>query len=127
MTEDEIYSLPFDIDRHKLLPYHPKLEVMIALDGAIEYAQPSHQEFLMQKAMQKNRWTRDDLMKACPPKYHCDFMVWLIMESGGYIPVWEYGILNYPLTKEQTGSLRKLKIAGLYRGYIPPYRRQDSL
>lgn len=123
MTEEEIFALPFDIDRHKSLPYHPELEVMIATDGTVEYALPSHQEFLIEKAMQRHNWTRDQLMDACPPEYHYDFLAWLIPESGGYIPVWERGVLNYPLTKEQTASLRKLKMAGLYRGYIPPYKK----
>ena len=122
MSEDELYLLPFSIERHKSVPYHLELEVMIAPNGEIEYALPSHQEFLIKKAMEANHWTRDELMAACPPEYHFDFMNWLIPQAGGFVPVWEIGVLNYPLTKEQVEALRKLKMAGLYRGYIPPWR-----
>lgn len=120
MTEEEIYALPFSIERHKSASYPIELEVMIAPDGSVFYAQPSHQEFLINKAMKVRHCTRDELMDACPPEYYLDFMNWLIPQSGGFIPVWERGILNYPLTKEQRATLRRLKMAGLYRGYIPP-------
>lgn len=123
MTEDELYALPFSIELHKSMPYHLNLEVMISPDGLIEYALPSHQEFLIKKAMKANNWTRDELMAACPPEYYFDFMSWLIPHAGGYVPVWEVGVLNYPLTKEQVGALRRLKMAGLYRGYIPSWTK----
>lgn len=119
MTEEEVFALPFDIERHKSLPYHIGLEAMISSDGQIEYALPSHQEFLIKKARERNGWTRQELMDACPPEYYFDFMTWLIPQSGGYIPVWESCILNYPLTKPQLAALRRLKLAGLYKGYIP--------
>lgn len=119
LTEDEVYRLPFDIERHKSLPYHTPIEVMIGPSGDISYAFPSHQEFLINKAMKKNGWTREQLMDACPPAYFFDFMRWLIPESGGFIPVWEIGVLDYPLTKPQQAALRKLKLHGLYRGLIP--------
>lgn len=119
MIESDIFSSPFDIIRHKSSPYHIPLEVMIAPDGTIEYANPSHQEFLIAKAAQRNNLSRDELMAACPPEFYANFMDWLIPQSGGYIPVWEIGILHYPLTKAQIFALRKLKLAGLYRGYVP--------
>lgn len=46
-------------------------------------------------------------------------MEWLIEQSGGYIPVWEHGIIDYPVTQQQANALRKLKLAGLYRGVLP--------
>lgn len=45
------------------------MEVMISPDGEISYAVPSHQEFLIRKAMDANGWSRDKLMDACPPKF----------------------------------------------------------
>ena len=118
MTEDEILRLPFDIARHKEARYL-ELEIMIAPNGAAVYALPSHQEFLVKRAMEMHNWTREELMDACPPEYYEDFMNWLIPLSGGWIPVWPIGILNYPLTRPQVALLRKLKMAGLYHGHIP--------
>ena len=119
MTEEEVYRLPFDIKRHKSLPYHTPIEIMIGPNGDISYALPSHQEFLIKKAMKRNGWTREQLMDACPPEYYFDFMRWLIPKSGDYIPVWESGILGYPLTMPQQTALKSLKLHGLYRGVIP--------
>ena len=118
LTEEEVYRLPFDIKRHKSLPYHTPIEVMIGPNGDISYALPSHQEFLIKKAMKRNGWTREQLMDACPPEYYFDFMRWLISQSGGYVPVWEIGIPNYPLTKPQQAALLKLKLHGLYHGMV---------
>jgi len=113
-----VLSQPFSIELFKKA-YYLDLEVMIAPDGTVEYALPSHQEFLVNKAMELQGWTRDELWAACPPEYHYNVLEWLIPLAGGYIPVWPQGILEYPLTKKQVASLRKLKLAGLYRGYIP--------
>lgn len=46
-------------------------------------------------------------------------VAWLIPQSGGFIPVWEEGVLRYPVTQKQKAALRTLKMAGLYRGGIP--------
>ena len=69
--------------------------------------------------MELHHWTREALMDACPPEFYGDFMRWLIPLAGGWIPVWPIGILDYPLTRPQVGLLRRLKLAGLYRGHIP--------
>lgn len=122
MTEDEIYALPFSIERFKMLPYHPDLEVMISVDGTVYYAHPSHQEFLIAKAMERLGCSRDELFDMCPPEYHFDFMNWLIMQSGGYIPVWPRFFLGGPLTNAQWLSLRKLKMGKVFRGPIPSKR-----
>ena len=118
MTDDEILRLPFDIARHKAARYLD-LEIMVAPNGASVYALPSHQEFLIKRAMELHHWTREALMDACPPEFYGDFMRWLIPLAGGWIPVWPIGILDYPLTRPQVGLLRRLKVAGLYRGHIP--------
>ena len=85
---------------------------MIAPNGAAVYALPSHQEFLVKRAMEMHNWTREELMDACPPEYYADFMNWLIPLSGGWIPVWPIGILNYPLTRPQVALLRSSKWLG---------------
>ena len=43
---EELYSQPFSITRHKMIPYLD-LEVIISPTGEIEYALPSHQECLI--------------------------------------------------------------------------------
>lgn len=118
LSEEVIYSLPFSVELFRMLPYHPELEVMIAADGTIYYARPSHQEFLIRKAMERNHCSRDELMEKCPQEYHANFMVWLIEESGGYIPVWRKFFIGKTPTKAQKNALKKLKLEGLYRGKI---------
>lgn len=118
LDPEEVLSQPFSIERHKLCPYLD-LEVMIDVDGNIFYAIPSHQEFLIQKACQRNKWTRQQLMDACPPEFYFNFMEWLIEQSGGYIPVWEVAVTSHPVTKKQLAALRRLKMAGLFRGAFP--------
>ena len=107
MTDDEILRLPFDITRHKAARYLD-LEIMVAPNGAAVYALPSHQEFLIKRAMELHHWTREALMDVCPPEFYGDFMRWLIPLAGGWIPVWSIGILDYPLTRPQVGLLRRL-------------------
>lgn len=119
MTEYELYHSPFSIKRHKSMPYRVSLEVIIAPDGSIEYANPSHQEYLIRKVMEKNNWTRDETMEACPKEYYCSFMEWLSPMSGGYVPVWENWVLDVKLTPEQVKALHMLKSAGLFLGIIP--------
>lgn len=76
VTEEELYKLPFSIARHKSAPYHLKLKVMISPDGEIQYAIPSHQEFLIKKAMERHGWTRDELMAICPPHQNTILTSW---------------------------------------------------
>lgn len=102
-----------------------QLEVMISPDGKVFFADPSHQEFLIQRAMELHDMTREELMDACPPKYYANFLDWLIPRSGGYIPVWADGIINYPITKGQSEALRRLKAEKLYRGIIPPVGQSE--
>lgn len=66
MDESELYRLPFSIERHKSMPYSVALEVVIAPDGKIEYALPSHQEYLIAKAMEK-KWVDSARTDGCVP------------------------------------------------------------
>ena len=107
----------FNIDSHKAT-FTNYLEVIIDADGKVMYALPSHQEKLISMACKQLGITRDELNALCPRKYYVDFMRWLCLLTGA-MSVWnhycEYG---NPTTK-QLGTLRKLKLAGLYRGTIP--------
>lgn len=115
MTESEVLRQPFDIATHKQY-FVDYLEVMIAPDGTIEYAVPSHQEYLINKATQRRNCTREELYAACPREYYCDFLTWLIGESGGYIPVWRNQVYAPSATSQQRAALKKLKVFGLYKG-----------
>lgn len=125
VDEEGLYSKPFSIERHKEFPY-VSLEVIISPTGEVEYALPSHQEYLIAKAMEKQQWTRQELMDACPPEFYFSFMEWLIEKSGGYIPVWEQWVLDYPVTRKQASMLRKLKLAGLYKGAMPKEEEDNA-
>lgn len=107
----------FDIESHKAT-FTNYLEVIIDASGKVTYAIPSHQEKLIAMACNRLRVTRDELKALCPGEYYGDFMRWLCLLTGA-MSVWndwcEYG---YPTTK-QLGTLRKLKMHGLYRGPIP--------
>lgn len=110
---------PYDIEERKKLPAYESNEVMISPNGAIVYAHPSHQEFLIQKAMERTGFSREVLMAACPPQYYFDFMEWLIPQSGGWIPVWDRGVLDHPVTQKQLAALKKMKINGFFKGKLP--------
>lgn len=110
--------MKFDIEHHEKT-HHGYLEVMISPDGEIEYAIPSHQMYLMQKAKEVTNLTEDEINKLCPNEYYCDFMRWLFFISG-YFPVWEKFVLdNVQVTQAQYTALRKLKMHGLYKGNLP--------
>jgi len=118
MTEQEVLQGPFNIELHKRT-FIDYLEVMLDVDGVVHYAIPSHQEFLIKKAMERNHWTRTQLMNVCPREMHTRFLEWLIDQSGGYIPVWQNFVLDYPLNRKQIAALRRLKMANLFHGKIP--------
>ena len=126
MTEDEIYALPFSIERFLMLPYHPNLEVMIDRDGTTHYARPSHQEFLILRAMERYNCSRDELMDMCPPEQYGSFMEWLVGQCDGTIPVWPNFLLNLPISKEQYLMLRELKKARLFKGNLPAITRSKT-
>lgn len=116
--EDE-YSIycDFDIEQHKK-KYVNYLEVLIEKDGRIVYAVPSHQEKAIELACQKLGVNRQELMAMCPKEYYCDFLNWLLMISGA-VAVWNDFFSAPAVTKKQIASLRRLKMAGIYKGTIP--------
>lgn len=109
---------PFDIELHRRT-FIDYFEVMLDTEGAVYYALPSHQEFLIGRAMERNHWTREELEAACPQEMYGSFLEWMISQSGGYIPVWKNFVLNYPLNEKQIATLKKLKMEGLFCGEIP--------
>ena len=122
MTDSEILALPFDIERHKQSQYLLS-EFVIAPDGTIYYALPSHTEFLVKKVCERKNCTRKEVEDTCPPEYYANYLAWLIEQSDGYIPVWEPFVLEDSATKQQLASLKLLKLNGLYRGKLPLLRK----
>ena len=108
----------FDLEKHKQT-YVQYLEVVILEDGTVEYAVPSHQEKLIALACQKQGVSRQELNDLCPREYYYDFLTWLCMQANA-VAVWNndccYGL---GINRKQIGTLRKLKMAGVYGGTIP--------
>lgn len=78
MCLDFLYE-PFNIGTHKANAHKiDGFEVMIAPDGTVEYAMPSHQEFLIKKSAQIKGVTRQELEDSCPEEYYGDYMHWLM-------------------------------------------------
>lgn len=119
MGSDDSYSLysAFDIDKHKS-KYVNYLEVMIEADGTVVYAVPSHQEKAVSLACEKLGVSRMELEAMCPQEYWCDYLRWLLMISGA-IAVWDAFCVACTVTKKQVNTLKRLKMAGIYKGAIP--------
>ena len=108
----------FDLEKHKQT-YTRYLEVVILEDGTVEYAVPSHQEKLIAFACQKHGVTRNELNAMCPREYYFDFLTWLCMQTGA-VAVWNNGCCyGSDINKEQIGTLRRLKMSGVYEGAVP--------
>ena len=123
---EEQYSLysQFDIEKHKAT-FVNYLEVIISADGTVAYAVPSHQEFLIKAACQKYGWTRAELNEACPREYWFDFLNWLCIVTGS-MAIWEEHYICAEPTVKQIGMLRKMKMAGIYKGAIPKISERDG-
>ena len=116
-TEYGVHSL-FDIEKHKEVYPYDYLEVIITSDGTIQYATPSHTEKTTALACTKLGVTRDELACMCPREYHADYITWLCMVSET-VSVWEKFCVAPNPTINQINTLKRLKMAGLYKGRIP--------
>ena len=116
MSEYNLFSA-FDIEKHKAT-YINYLEVIIDPSGIVHYATPSHQEFLIKMACERANITREQLNNQCPREYYFDFMRWLIIRTGA-VAVWNEHCMAVDPNIKQIATLRKLKMAGLYKGAIP--------
>lgn len=118
MSKYDVYC-DFDLEKHKE-NYVNYLEVMIDKDGTIMYAVPSHQEKAIAMACEAKNVNRAELEKMCPKEYYFDFLTWLLMQSGA-MAVWNQYYQCYNVTREQYASLRRLKLAGVYKGTLPAH------
>ena len=118
MSKYDVYS-EFDLEKHKAT-YTNYLEVLIDESGKVMYAVPSHQEKAIQIACEKLEINREELKQMCPRKYWCDFMKWLCLITG-VVAVWnDTCVCGNHATKAQAATLRRLKLAGVYKGPLPP-------
>ena len=116
MNEYNLFSA-FDIEKHKQTFVH-YLEIVIAPDGKVMYAVPSHQEKMIRASCEHLGVSRQQLYDLCPREMYWDFMKWL-SEISGLMAVWEGHYEVHEPTKKQIAMLRRLKLAGLYKGSIP--------
>lgn len=115
-VEYSVYS-DFDLAKHKE-KYVNYLEVMIDRDGKIMYAVPSHQEKAISMACDVLNVSRSRLSDMTPVEYYFDWMTWLLRQSGA-MAVWNEGYICESPTRKQYAALRKLKMAGVYKGTLP--------
>lgn len=109
------FDKEFIAERHK--EEHPHyLEVILDKDGKVFYATPSHQEKMVDIAVQKLKITVDELWDMIPQEYYADVLTWLNIQTGA-IPVWTKFYLCEP-NEAQKKTLRYLKDMGIYEGDI---------
>lgn len=97
----DVYS-KFDLEKHKQT-FIDYLEIMILPDGTIEYAVPSHQEYLINYIFKNKGITREALMELT------NINVEMLNDISGVVSVWnEYIIAPHKITKEQIETLHKL-------------------
>lgn len=113
MTEREILHGVFDIETHKKV-FVDYLEIIIRVDGVIEYAVPSHQEKLIKIATEKLGITKSQLFDMCPTEYLFDVCKWLCIITD-CVSVWN-DFYKGDLNEAQREALQNLKNHGLYRG-----------
>lgn len=116
---DEGYSIysEFDAEKHKK-KYVNYLEVLILEDGKVVYAVPSHQEKAIAIACERHGLSREELVASCPVELYFDYRTWLL-EMANAVAVWNFGVEAPRANRKQIGTLRRLKMAGLYAGQIP--------
>ena len=124
MSKYDVYC-DFALDKHQET-YVNYLEVMIDKDGKIMYAIPSHQEKAIAMACEAKGINRAEMERMCPKEYYFDFLTWLLMQSGA-MAVWNTHYECYNTSKAQYASLRRLKLAGVYKGSLPhrPYSESE--
>lgn len=116
-VQQETLHGPFEIEKHKQV-FIDHLNVIIDKEGVVHYAVPSHQEWLINKAIDiLGLSSREELYDECPDEYTMSPMKWLT-EVTGCVSIWDDRFMGSPTTK-QVKTMRELKDASIYRGDIP--------
>lgn len=63
----------FDIEKHKQA-FIDYFEVILTIDGTVQYAVPSHQEKLIEIGKEKFGKSREDFIAMCPIEMQYDYM-----------------------------------------------------
>lgn len=121
--QQETLHSPFDIEKHKQV-FTNYLEVIIDKEGVVHYAVPSHQEWLIEKALEELGINREDLYDECPDEYCFDIMTWLT-EVTECVSVWNNSYIGKP-NNRQISTLTELYNNKLYRGVLPIKRLTDE-
>lgn len=114
-NDQQVLHSPFDIETHKKT-FINYLEVIVAEDGTVMYAVPSHQRKLIAMACEKLDVTEERLHELVPQEYHFDVMDWL-MEITGAVAIWNDFMQGFANEKQQK-AIQELADAGLFRGII---------
>lgn len=107
----------FDLEKHKAT-FINYLEVIVDVGGTVMYAVPSHQEKLIAIACRDLGVSRRELLDMVPQEYYFDFLNWLCMKTG-CMAVWNARVFPEQGTRKQVAAIRKLKMAGVYKGTVP--------
>lgn len=103
----------FDLQKHKenFVNY---LEVIIHPDGTVHYAVPSHQLYLQKYGANLKGMTEKEFEDSVPPNYYCDYLNWLLTQTG-CVSVWSIGYAcdETLMTEAQKVTLRTLIDEGL--------------
>jgi hypothetical protein len=121
--QQETLHSPFDIEKHKQV-FVNYLEVIIDKEGVVHYAVPSHQEWLIKKAIEILNIDRVDLYDECPDEYCFDIMSWLT-DVTECVLVWNDRYIGKPNNK-QISTLTMLYNNKLYSGTLPIKRLTDE-
>jgi hypothetical protein len=122
MTQEDVLRGPFDVATHKAT-FTNYLEVVIAPNGTIVYAVPSHQCVTERMASAKGVNVDE-----CPRERWLDYDHWL-MEITGCVCVWTGGYTGKP-NDAQRKALEMLREEGLLmygEERIPPNRQMMRL
>ena len=113
------------IEDHKA-NYINKLEVVITENGVVYYAHPSHIAVMEHLACKKLRVTPQQLSDMCPEQYYFNWMYWVSTKSKAIAVDNDRCCGDFP-NKKQQHSRARLKIAGLYKGKIPPIKHESYM
>lgn len=111
MNELEILNQAFDIETHKKY-FHNYFEVIIDENVTVNYAVPSHQEWLIHKACEKLAVARKELYELCPHENYFNVIDWLTKITD-CVSVWEH-YYKGNLNDCQRNKLKQLKTVKLY-------------
>lgn len=117
MAEKYDVYCEFDAEKHAET-YVNYLEVLILEDGEVVYAVPSHTMRAEKIVCEKLGIEREKINALIPRGFYGDYGRWLC-KVGNLVMVWTNDIMAWEVNKKQLATLRRLKLAGIYKGVLP--------